>query len=471
MIRSNEGDGRGLVGHAQRGRTAINREFVGRERAAEIVGRPVVLRDDGAARLDPREEPRQIGDEILALVERTHADHHGIKAAEFFRREIIASELAHGVAELREIFRDAVTGAGQITDGFAANREVERRDLEPRRRLQQLHGQMRVVELDAPSAVARPADFSAGTQRARRRLRGRRDSENERHLVAGLREFEGMRGWGNFPAGRRLEFECAVRARTRSGDFDDGRLGDARREQLDLIGKTERHGRNHRERSALLRLGCASDNLHGLVGDDESLPTDFENELHGKRGRIHGLADEFCLIDAEQSRRAFLAQPVRLRNGRARGKHDGGGLVHRLPGDERRRHVLARLRRGIAHVDPAHGHARAHCGRVAERECLAGHGLGAGESRFHRESEARLQNAIKLGALVGHDRIGREHRELRTNRKERGHAGGRIGNFEFHDRGVSEFCDLCTTGETAEGEIEAVRDVVLRGVASDDRKR
>ena len=68
----------------------------------------VVLRDDSPARLDPREEPRQIRREIFALVEPAHADHNGIEAAQFFRRKIIAGELAHGVAELREVFRDAV---------------------------------------------------------------------------------------------------------------------------------------------------------------------------------------------------------------------------------------------------------------------------------------------------------------------------------------------------------------------------
>src|SRR5262249_44738099 len=143
MIRRDDLHWRRLVGHAEVGGGAVNRKGIGRELTAETSAGPVVLRNHRSTRLDPGEETGQIVREIAPPVERPDADHHRVESAQFLRREIRAGERLHGVAELLEIFRGAVTGTGQIANVPAANLDVECRDFESRRWLQKLHRNVR----------------------------------------------------------------------------------------------------------------------------------------------------------------------------------------------------------------------------------------------------------------------------------------------------------------------------------------
>ncbi len=117
------------------------------------------------------------------------------------------------------------------------------------------------------------------------------------------------------------------------------------------------------------------------------------------------------------------------------------------------------MRGRVAHRRPAHGDARAHDGGVAQLHGLAGHDLGAIRHGVDLEAQARLDDPIELLALVAHERIRGERGEPAADRKQRGHASGRVLRVEFRDHVVDRPRDLCAARHAVPRRVHAAEEI------------
>src|SRR5437762_1069225 len=125
----------GMLGRQDRHRRVLIRHAVAREAQVErrepalaqaVQG--VVLRDDGAARLDVGEQRGQALGEIRPHVEGADADDHPVEAAQPFRREVGAGQRRDLVSHLLEGGGHVVAGAREVADVAAAKSRTPARN-------------------------------------------------------------------------------------------------------------------------------------------------------------------------------------------------------------------------------------------------------------------------------------------------------------------------------------------------------
>ena len=161
-----------------------------------------------------------MGGEVAAHVVGADADHHGAQAAELLGRKVVAGETGNLVAHLFQALGHAVTGAGDVADAPALDREVEGDGLQPRGRLEQLHGDVLVPDLDSLAGPGRVAHVGAGRDAGRGRFGRGPDRERQLRAVAGGREPERLRVRGDLPSARHVEVERSRHLVTRGRDLD-----------------------------------------------------------------------------------------------------------------------------------------------------------------------------------------------------------------------------------------------------------
>src|SRR5262249_30522775 len=145
-------------------------------------------------------------------------------------------------------------------------------------------------------------------------------------------------------------------------------------------------------------------------------PADLEDVLDRDHGWILGAAEERSIIDGEEPGGAVPAQPVRLTRRCAAGHRprrlaDDGLICAQIDGLAGRALAASEPRGG-----PAYGCARAHHDAVLQLHRLAGTRLGAIDDGVHLETDAVLNDAIELRALVGDEGIGRQRGEPAADR-------------------------------------------------------
>ena len=97
------------------------------------------MRDDGATRLDPGEEPGQGVLQVGALVEGAHADDDGVEARELLRGQIGTGEAVDDAAHLLKALGHGIARARQVADREALVDDLEAGQPRAGRRLQELH--------------------------------------------------------------------------------------------------------------------------------------------------------------------------------------------------------------------------------------------------------------------------------------------------------------------------------------------
>ena len=122
--------------------------------------------DDGATRLDPREQSGEIILQVGALVERPDADDDGIEPGEFFRREIGPGQAADEITHLFEALGHVVAGAGQVAHVQSTHGQLEARNPGAGRRLEQLDREMIVANFVALVGELVPFDLGDNSEAA-----------------------------------------------------------------------------------------------------------------------------------------------------------------------------------------------------------------------------------------------------------------------------------------------------------------
>ena len=355
MVGGEQRDGRFLVGDAQRRRRSLDGERIRSELRCLQAAGAVVLRDDGAARLDPREQAGEIVLEVGALVEGAHANDDGVEALEFFRGEVRAGEAVHDVAHLLKTLRDVVAGTGEVTNREAVRGQSKARHSRPGWGLKQLNREVIVADFVALVGKLLTADLGGGGDATGGRFGRGRDEERDAPLVADVGETKILRGGLDLPPGGCVEAKGAAGVGAGGGRLDRDGLGGAGSDEINFRIELHRNGRDHREPASHLRRGRAGDDLHGLVSDDESLTVDGEDMFEGNGRRIFRATNQRRVVDPRYACGAVGAEPVGLREqgiGRQRAARftDERGACDKIGGFGR-----GQSERGAARFEVAHG--------------------------------------------------------------------------------------------------------------------
>ena len=199
VLRLEDGHRRALVADAH---VAAGRER--RQAAAGVVGL-LVLHDQRAAVAHELQQPRVGGDERRPALGRADADHDGAVARQIARRQVVVGQQRDVEPEPADRLGHAVAAAHDVADLHRRHRQVEHARRHPRRRVEPVLLDVRVVDGLHRRVEGAAADRDLRVERvgARRDAGRRRDREGHRGAFAARREGDRRAGGRHLPAVRR----------------------------------------------------------------------------------------------------------------------------------------------------------------------------------------------------------------------------------------------------------------------------